>query len=75
VSPGRVNTNLWNGGMLEARSKARGIPPEEYFRANLLQRETTVDDVAAALVYLCTAAATTGCVITVDGGLAPAFVR
>jgi rhamnose utilization protein RhaD (predicted bifunctional aldolase and dehydrogenase)/NAD(P)-dependent dehydrogenase (short-subunit alcohol dehydrogenase family) len=75
VSPGRVNTDLWSGGMLEARSNARGIPPEAFFRTNLLGRETTVGDVAAALVYLCTADATTGCVITVDGGLAPAFVR
>ena len=37
--------------------------------------ETTVDDTARAFVYLATAEATTGCVITVDGGNAAAFPR
>jgi NAD(P)-dependent dehydrogenase (short-subunit alcohol dehydrogenase family) len=75
VSPGRVRTDLYNASVLEARSKARGISVDEYFRSNLLGRETSVDDVAGAFVHLSVAAATTGCVLTVDGGLSPAFPR
>ena len=55
--------------------KARGLTIDQYFRANLLAREVTGEDVADAFVYLATAQATTGCVITVDGGNAAAFPR
>jgi hypothetical protein len=48
---------------------------EQYFRANLLSREVAATDVADAFVYLASARATTGCVITVDGGNAAAFPR
>jgi rhamnose utilization protein RhaD (predicted bifunctional aldolase and dehydrogenase)/NAD(P)-dependent dehydrogenase (short-subunit alcohol dehydrogenase family) len=75
VNADRVHTELFGAGMLEARAKARGVPVDEYFKANLLKRETTVDDVARAFLYLATAEATTGCVITVDGGNAAAFPR
>ena len=75
VNADRVRTELFGGGLAEARAKARGVPVDEYFRANLLHRETTVDDVAQAFVYLATAEATTGCVVTVDGGSAAAFPR
>jgi rhamnose utilization protein RhaD (predicted bifunctional aldolase and dehydrogenase)/NAD(P)-dependent dehydrogenase (short-subunit alcohol dehydrogenase family) len=44
-------------------------------RASLLAREATADDVAAAIVFLATAEATTGCVLTVDGGSAAPCVR
>jgi rhamnose utilization protein RhaD (predicted bifunctional aldolase and dehydrogenase)/NAD(P)-dependent dehydrogenase (short-subunit alcohol dehydrogenase family) len=44
-------------------------------RASLLAREATADDVAAAIVFLATAEATTGCVLTVDGGSAAHGVR
>jgi hypothetical protein len=54
---------------------SNGMPIDEYFRANLLRRETTVDDVARAFLFLASAEATTGCVITVDGGNAAAFPR
>jgi rhamnose utilization protein RhaD (predicted bifunctional aldolase and dehydrogenase)/NAD(P)-dependent dehydrogenase (short-subunit alcohol dehydrogenase family) len=62
-------------GAREAWAKARGVAVEEPQRANLLHRETTVDDVARAFLFLCTAEATTGCVISVDGGSAAAFLR
>ena len=62
-------------GLLEARSRARGVSVDDYFKANLLRRETTGADVAGAFLYLATAEATTGCVITVDGGNAAAFPR
>lgn len=75
VNADRIRTELFGGGVLEARAKARGVSVDDYFRANLLGRETTADDVARAFVHLATAEATTGCVVTVDGGNAAAFPR
>ncbi|HEY2517121.1 MAG TPA: bifunctional aldolase/short-chain dehydrogenase [Polyangiaceae bacterium] len=75
VNADRIRTALFGGGVLESRAKARGLTPDEYFKANLLKREVTADDVAGAFAYLATARATTGCVITVDGGNAAAFPR
>jgi NAD(P)-dependent dehydrogenase (short-subunit alcohol dehydrogenase family) len=75
VNADRIRTGIFSGGMLEARARARGVGVDEYFRANLLRRETTAEDVALAFLYLATAEATTGCVITVDGGNAAAFPR
>jgi rhamnose utilization protein RhaD (predicted bifunctional aldolase and dehydrogenase)/NAD(P)-dependent dehydrogenase (short-subunit alcohol dehydrogenase family) len=75
VNADRIRTGLFAGGVLESRAKARGVTPDEYFRANLLHREVTADDVAGAFAYLATARATTGCVLTVDGGNAAAFPR
>jgi rhamnose utilization protein RhaD (predicted bifunctional aldolase and dehydrogenase)/NAD(P)-dependent dehydrogenase (short-subunit alcohol dehydrogenase family) len=75
VNADRVRTRLFGEGVLEARAKARGLSPSAYFRANLLGRETTAEQVAEAFVYLAGAEATTGCVITVDGGNPSAFPR
>ncbi len=75
VNADRIRTRLFAEGVAESRAKARGLSPEEYFRANLLGREVTATDVADAFVYLATARATTGCVVTVDGGNAAAFPR
>ncbi len=75
VNADRIRTALFDGGMLETRARARGIGVDEYFRANLLRRETTANDVARAFLYLASAEATTGCVITVDGGNSSAFPR
>ncbi len=75
VNADRVRTRLFAGGVAEARAKARGVPVDEYFRANLLGREVLASDVAQAFSYLAQARATTGCVITVDGGNAAAFPR
>jgi rhamnose utilization protein RhaD (predicted bifunctional aldolase and dehydrogenase)/NAD(P)-dependent dehydrogenase (short-subunit alcohol dehydrogenase family) len=75
VNADRVRTALFGHGVLESRAQARGLTPDEYFRANLLAREVTADDVADAFVYLASARSTTGCVITVDGGNAAAFPR
>ncbi|HEY4121142.1 MAG TPA: bifunctional aldolase/short-chain dehydrogenase [Byssovorax sp.] len=75
INADRVRTDLFKGGMLEARAKARGVAIDEYFKGNLLHRETTVADVADGFVFLATAEATTGCVVTVDGGNAAAFPR
>ncbi|HSN97838.1 MAG TPA: SDR family oxidoreductase, partial [Candidatus Nanopelagicales bacterium] len=75
VNADRIRTGIFDVDLLAARAKARGVSVDDYFRANLLQRETTGDDVARAFLYLATAEATTGCVITVDGGNAAAFPR
>lgn len=75
VNADRIRTGLFEAGMLEARARARGVSVDDYFRDNLLRRETTAADVAQAFLYLATAEATTGCVITVDGGNAAAFPR
>lgn len=75
VNADRIRTDLFGGGVLEARAKARGLTPEAYFQQNLLGRETTAADVAAAFGWLAQAEATTGCVVTVDGGNAAAFMR
>jgi NAD(P)-dependent dehydrogenase (short-subunit alcohol dehydrogenase family) len=75
VNADRIRTDLFGGGVLEARAKARGISPDQYFRQNLLGRETTAQDVAAAFAYLARAGATTGCTLSVDGGNPAAFPR
>ena len=51
VNADRVRTDLFGGGVLEARAQARGVSPDMYFRQNLLGRETTVTDVAEAFGY------------------------
>ncbi len=75
VNADRIRTALFTPAFVEARAKARNVGVDEYFKANLLRRETTADDVAGAFVYLAAAEATTGCVVTVDGGNAAAFPR
>ena len=75
VNADRIRTQLFAGGVVESRAAARGLSVEEYFRANLLSREVLATDVADAFVYLATARATTGCVVTVDGGNSAAFPR
>lgn len=75
VNADRIRTGIFAGGMVESRAAARGLSVDEYFRSNLLGREVTAHDVASAFAYLAQARATTGCVVTVDGGNAAAFPR
>lgn len=75
VNADRIRTGIFAGGVLESRAAARGLSVDEYFRSNLLGREVSASDVAAAFAYLVQARATTGCVVTVDGGNAAAFPR
>ncbi len=75
VNADRIRTGIFGGGVLESRAAARGLSVDDYFRSNLLTREVTSHDVAAAFAYLAEARATTGCVVTVDGGNAAAFPR
>jgi len=74
VNADRIRTALLDG-LVEERARARGISPDEYFRDNLLHRETTAEDVARAFAFLAGAEATSGAVVTVDGGNAAAFPR
>jgi rhamnulose-1-phosphate aldolase/alcohol dehydrogenase len=75
VNADRIRTNIFSGGVLESRARARGLSVDEYFRSNLLSREVTAHDVASAFAWLAEARSTTGAVITVDGGNAAAFPR
>ena len=75
VNADRIRTNIFSGGVLESRARARGLSVDEYFRSNLLSREVTAPDVASAFAWLAEARSTTGAVITVDGGNAAAFPR
>lgn len=75
VNADRIRTGIFAGGVVESRAAARGLSVDDYFRSNLLAREVTAGDVAASFAYLAQAKATTGCVVTVDGGNAAAFPR
>ena len=75
VNADRVRTGLFSGGVAESRARARGLSIDDYFSSNLLGREVLASDVAQAFAYFAEARATTGCVLTVDGGNAAAFPR
>lgn len=83
INPDAVfdHSRLWDGGIREERAAVHGINPDEleafYAKRNMLGRQVTTADVAAAAMYLMTddSACTTGAVIPVDGGVAAAFPR
>jgi NAD(P)-dependent dehydrogenase (short-subunit alcohol dehydrogenase family) len=75
VNADRIRTGLMTDEMVQARAKARGVTPEAYMRGNLLHREVTAADVAAAFVHLAKARTSTGAVLTVDGGNVAAMMR
>jgi rhamnose utilization protein RhaD (predicted bifunctional aldolase and dehydrogenase)/NAD(P)-dependent dehydrogenase (short-subunit alcohol dehydrogenase family) len=75
VNADRIRTGLMTDVMVESRAKARGVTPEVYMRGNLVGREVTGADVAAAFVHLAKARTSTGAVITVDGGNVAAMMR
>ncbi len=68
VNADRIRTGLLDDKMIAARSKARGVSARDYMAGNLLGREVTADEVARAFVALALSRATTGAVLTVDGG-------
>ncbi|MBA3548425.1 MAG: bifunctional aldolase/short-chain dehydrogenase [Nannocystis sp.] len=68
VNADRVRTGLFSPEVVTARAAARGLAPDAYFRANLLGREVSADDVAEAFLALALAVSTTGAVLPVDGG-------
>lgn len=75
VNADRIRTGLMTDDLVEARSAARGLTPEDYMRGNLVRREVTGKDVAEAFVYLARARTSTGAVVTVDGGNVAAMMR
>ncbi len=72
---------IWSGRWREERAAAYGIAPDEleefYRKRTTLGVNVTPDDIAEAIAFLASsrAAKTTGCMITVDGGVPAAFVR
>jgi len=75
VNADRVRSGLLTDEMVAARAKARGVSEADYMSGNLLHREVTAEDVAAAFVFLALARKTTAGIITVDGGNIEASLR
>ena len=74
-------SQIWNSGWRNARAAAYGIKPEqleEYFvKRTTLLVNVYPDDIAESVAFMSSARAskTTGCMITVDGGVPAAFSR
>ncbi|MFS8580444.1 MAG: SDR family oxidoreductase, partial [Novibacillus thermophilus] len=72
---------IWNSQWREERAAAYGIEPDEleehYRHRTVLNVNVYPGDVAEAVAFLASsrAAKTTGCMITVDGGVPAAFTR
>ena len=72
---------LWSAEVREERARAHGIAPgdlEEFYRKrNLLRTRVTAEDVAEAALWLASdrSAKTTGCILTIDGGVREGFPR
>ncbi|WP_324716070.1 bifunctional rhamnulose-1-phosphate aldolase/short-chain dehydrogenase [Carboxydochorda subterranea] len=83
VAPDAVleGSHIWSSEWREARAAAYGIRPEElpeyYRQRTTLKVNVRPEDVAQAVLFLASARSsrTTGCTITVDGGVAGAYVR
>ena len=75
VNADRIRTGLLTDRMIAERSAARGLSESDYMSGNLLGREVTANDVGRAFVDLALSEATTGAVITVDGGNIAAALR
>jgi len=75
VNADRIRGGLLTPEMIAQRSNARGLSEAQYMGGNLLGREVTAEDVAAAFVDLALARNTTASIATVDGGNIAAAVR
>ncbi len=83
VNPDAVfrDSKLWSEDVRRERARAQGISVddlEEFYRKrNILARPILPEDVAEAVLFLASdrSAKTTGCTITVDGGVKDAFPR
>ncbi|HET9489863.1 MAG TPA: bifunctional rhamnulose-1-phosphate aldolase/short-chain dehydrogenase [Methylomirabilota bacterium] len=83
VNPDAIfqDSKLWSEEVRRQRAAAQGIPVEAledfYRKRNLLGVRVLPEDVAEAVLFLAgdRSAKTTGCTITVDGGLREAFPR
>lgn len=74
-------SGLWAGQWGAARARAHGVPQEQlaefYRNRNMLKIGVTADDVAEAALFLASnrSRATTGAILSVDGGLHDGYVR
>lgn len=74
-------SGIWDAGWREARAKSYGIKPEEldeyYRQRTTLKVNVYPENIAEAISFLAgpRASRTTGASITVDGGVAAAFMR
>jgi NAD(P)-dependent dehydrogenase (short-subunit alcohol dehydrogenase family) len=83
VNPDAIfgDSRLFSSEVRHQRAAAHGVDPEEleafYASRSLLGREVRAADVAEAVAFLVSerSRATTGCVVTVDAGVAAAFPR
>jgi NAD(P)-dependent dehydrogenase (short-subunit alcohol dehydrogenase family) len=83
VSPDAVfgGSHLWDGGLREERAAAHGVAPDRlesfYAGRSLLGIQVRGSDVAEAVAYCLSdrSSRMTGCVLTVDAGVAAAFPR
>ena len=83
VNPDAVfrDSKLWSEEVRRERARAQGISADEledfYRKRNILARPILPEDVAEAVLFLASdrSAKTTGCTITVDGGVKDAFPR
>jgi NAD(P)-dependent dehydrogenase (short-subunit alcohol dehydrogenase family) len=83
VNPDAVfrESKLWSEDVRRERARAQGISVDEledfYRKRNILARPILPEDVAEAVLFLASdrSAKTTGCTITVDGGVKDAFPR
>jgi NAD(P)-dependent dehydrogenase (short-subunit alcohol dehydrogenase family) len=83
VNPDAVfrDSKLWSEEIRRERARAQGITVEDledfYRKRNILARPILPEDVAEAVLFLASdrAAKTTGCTLTVDGGVKDAFPR
>lgn len=83
VNPDAVfqGSRLWSDAVRRERAAAQGIAVEQleefYRKRNLLAVPVLAEDVAEAVLFLASdrSAKTTGCTLTVDGGVKDAFPR
>jgi NAD(P)-dependent dehydrogenase (short-subunit alcohol dehydrogenase family) len=83
VNPDAVfrDSKLWSADIRRERARAQGITVEQledfYRKRNILAAPILPEDVAEAILFLASdrSAKTTGCTITVDGGVKDAFPR
>ena len=75
VNADGIRGGLLTSDMIADRAAAYGISDSAYMSRNLLGREVTAEDVAAAFVDLALARNTTASIATVDGGNIAAALR